>query len=273
MTLRQKENSLTKTYKELSIQVSLNGLSFSIYNTLHHTTESVEHISFLSKNIQTPENLLTHVREEITSNPIFQEQFDALTVIHTNTLATPVPNALLDEEHLADYLKFSVKILATDFITYDTLENADIAMVYVPFVNINNFFIDYFGEFNYIHHSTALLNKLFKLPYVYNEPVCYIHFNTNTFDLVVLKNKNLILYNHFEFKTAEDFIYYVLFTFEQLKLDTNTVKTVCIGNITEESDVYSLAYTYINKISILKQENTTASIPKESFESTFLITH
>ena len=65
---------------------------------------------------------------------------------------------------------------------------------------------------------------------------------------MVVHNQKLLFYNSFEHKTVEDFIYYLLFTFEQLKLNPEHIKTYFIGNITQNDAAYKTAYTYIRYV-------------------------
>ena len=67
--------------------------------------------------------------------------------------------------------------------------------VYVPYVNINNFLFQNFGEFEYKHYSSVLLEKLFSI--ASNDICCYIHVSKSTFDIVIIKNSNLQFFNVF----------------------------------------------------------------------------
>ncbi len=58
------------------------------------------------------------------------------------------------------YLDYNIKTLANDFLAFDSLSQLEIKNVYVPYVNINNFFFQQFGEFEYKHHATVLIDKL-----------------------------------------------------------------------------------------------------------------
>jgi hypothetical protein len=157
---------------------------------------------------------------------------------------------LFNEEFLADYLKFNSKILSNDFITHDNLAHGDIVNVYVPYVNINNFIYENYGVFEYNHYSTILLNSIFALHKNKAEKVMYINVTKNHFEIIVIKGNKLILYNTFEYKTKEDFVYYILFTAEQLKLNPEKFPLVLIGAISKENDLYKIAYTYVRNVLI-----------------------
>jgi hypothetical protein len=61
---------------------------------------------------------------------------------------------------LGSYLQYNTKVFETDFFAFDTLSNYDINAVYIPYVNMNNFFIDKFGTFDYKHANSILVTKL-----------------------------------------------------------------------------------------------------------------
>ena len=140
-----KNNNISDSIYELSIQVNLNGLSFFVLNSMDSKIEFLESVSSDKK--QTPQALLDQLTHCFNSFEGLQKQFGKVTVIHDNELATLVPKPLFDETNLVDYLKFNTKILKTDFITYDPLKIADILVVYLQLVNINNFIFELFGGF------------------------------------------------------------------------------------------------------------------------------
>src|SRR5690606_19117788 len=76
----------------------------------------------------------------------------------------------------------------------------------------------------------------------------YVHVDYKNFEIIVIENGKLLLYNTFEFNTKEDFIYYILFTAEQLKINPETLHLIFIGNINKEDAFYNMAYKYIRHI-------------------------
>ncbi len=174
-------------------------------------------------------------------------------VIHKNELATIVPAALFNEDNLADYLKFNNKILSTDFITFDKIDLNDSFNVYIPFININNFLYDRFGEFTYKHFSTILIEQVLNAEKNAEKPKMYVNVDNENFDIVVVENGSLKFYNSFEYKTKEDFIYYILFTSEQLKLNPETLELIFTGNIDSKDELYVIAYKYVRFVFFSKR--------------------
>ncbi|GAA3789738.1 DUF3822 family protein [Corallibacter vietnamensis] len=236
----------TLTNLDLSIQISLNGLSFCVLHKPTNTITFLKHIDTDKK--VTPFKILDLLKHAFVSETMLQNTFNNVTVVHVNELSTFVPKELFNEELLADYLKFNAKILKSDYITFDTLSNNNSVNVYVPFVNINNYLYERFGEFSYKHVSTVLVEKLLEAP-TEKQPKLYIHVSKFHYEIVIIENGQLILYNTFEYNTQEDFIYYILFIIEQLNLNPESVETILLGNIVKDDNYYNILYKYIRHVS------------------------
>jgi len=238
---------------DLSIQFSLNGFSFCI--TDNSTKENVYFSEFSFEEKQSsPEELLKKVEEIFNSEIHLQKDFSSINAIYQNHLFAIVPNKYFKEENCKDYLNFNIKTLATDFIAYDDIEAIEAKNIYVPYVNINNYLYQNFGEFEYKHHLTVYIQKLLKNT-TSEEKTAYINVAKDHFDLVVIEHKKLFFSNSFSFLSKEDFMYYLLFSFEQLKIDTEKIKVYFTGAILLESDLYKIAYKYIRDCNFLESNN------------------
>lgn len=247
----KKSSNIIAKNKNLSIQFSLDGFSFCITNSDTKEFLLFTQYSF-EQSIRTPELLLEKIITIFGNDKDLQQDFVTVFAIHQNNLATLVPNEYFDRNSLDSYLKYTVKTLATDFITYDSLKSKTAATVYIPYVNINNYLFQNFGEFEYKHHSTVLIDKLLNYSKEDSEKQFFVHVSTNQLDIVVCHQNNLVFYNSFYFTTKEDFIYYILFTAEQLQMNPNKFQLTLMGAIEKTSELYSITYNYIRNVHFFK---------------------
>ena len=248
----QKNNKNPEKGIVLSIQVSLSGLSFFVLDNDKDQIIDLIHTPF--EKTLTPQELLDQLTHHFNTHKALQQPFSKTILIHDNEMVTLVPSPLFEEEYLSDYLKYNTKIFKTDFITYDVIKNDDIMIVYVPFVNINNYIFERFGSFEYKHSTTVALDRILQIQKNNAKESMHINITETYFDLVVTKNNTLQLYNRFEYQTKEDFIYYILFVSEQLGLNTEQFECVLMGVIKKDDDLYSIAYKYIRHVSLLSED-------------------
>lgn len=258
-------------YHKLSIQVGLNGLSFCVFDTIGNTVVLSRRLDFEKE--LTPFELQRELKELFLQEGVPDYEFSDVVVIHRNNLFSLVPKALFDTEELPNYLKFNARILANDLIEYDEISNYEIVNVYVPFVNINNYIYDLFGAFDFMHNGTVLVQALLNIHSNSTETVCYVHVGDRYMDVLILSQKQLRFYNSFQYNTKEDFLYYLLFSLEQLKLDTEVIKTRLFGAIEAGDEIYNLCYEYIQHLSIFIPSGSPYSeeeSDKESIDFTVL---
>jgi len=250
----QKNNSLTQhNTKALSIQISLSGLSFCILNSTTQTIEFLEHKRFSKK--LNPLETLEQLQLVLDNNSVFTQSFASVLAIYQNELSSLVPKELFDEKNSADYLKFNAKILKSDFISHDNIDICKSVNVYVPLVNVNNYLFDQFGVFDYKHTSTILIDSVLKKERSSEDTKLYINVSEFSFELIAVKNGELLLYNSFEYSTKEDFIYYILFTLEQLQLNPEIVKVKLSGIIKKDDELYAILYKYIRYVEFVTTDN------------------
>jgi hypothetical protein len=246
-------NITDKNYNKLSLQVTLNGFSYCICDTLNNKIVALKEIHF---NVFPASSKVEDLYwKAFNDYPELKEKYDEVIVLHDSNLDTFVPTALFDEEFLGSYLQYNTKVFETDFFAFDTLLNYEMNHVFIPYVNINNFLFDQFSTFNYKHVNTILVSKLLELSKNNDEKQVYVHFSKNKFEIVVVQNQKLLLYNSFDFITPEDFIYYLLFTTEQLNLNPEHFKVQLLGLISDDSELFEIAYKYIRNVSLLDVSN------------------
>ena len=245
--------------KDLSILLQPDGFSFCISSKNEEDQPIVETLSFDLHNA-TPQIQTDFLKHSFSENEhLVNSTFKSVNIAHANNLSTFVPKAFFKEENISDYLKYNIKVLQNDFIVHDVIEGAEMINVYIPFVYLNNFLFDKFGSFEYRHSSTVMVASLLKKTTPKDESIFYINVENGFFQITVIQNNKLVLYNAFDFKTKEDFIYFILFTAEQLEMNPDVFKLYLSGQIDKESVLYKIVYTYIRNVHFLEsaanQEN------------------
>jgi hypothetical protein len=254
---------------ELSIQLSLDGFSFCIRDGLSGNHLLLERYGFDKQ--PSPEEYLTWVRDIVENTVELNTAFRSVKVVHSNDLVTQVPLALFDKDKLEEYLKFTVKLLENDYISFDVLESKELVNVYIPFVNINNYLVDRYGPFVYKHSATVLVESLLNSTRNVDAHRMFVHAYPSSFELVVTGAQRLLLYNHFNYATSEDFIYYILFVAEQLDLNPEEIQLTIMGDLEKDSDCFRVVYQYIRHVDFHKPFQTPELFKKNPPHANYLL--
>jgi len=231
------------TYK-LSIQLSLNGFSFCIANSMGEIITSED--TFSKEDLLTEQELKQQLVTTFETKPELQAQFAQIEIIYTNDLYCFVPKNLYDENQKELYFKYTLKTLATDFISGDELNSAPIINLFIPYININNYLVERFEEFNFQHSSGLIVNYLLQKEALETDFKIYLYFHSQHFDLIITKGNKLQLCNTYGNQSDEDILYYLLFVMEQLELSSESTEVHLLNFCTDS--LYELLYTYIRNI-------------------------
>jgi hypothetical protein len=270
MTQQKTSNISKNIHHRLSVQVSLTGLSFLVKDL-----ETDDIVYFTESNIGssvTAEDLLLEIDTVISKNKELQLKFDEVVVLYSNNTYTTVPSVLFDETKVSEYLKFNSKILSNDFIAFDQIESYGLVVVYIPYVNINNYFFEKFGSFQYYHAVSVFLMDILPSAKHSQGTKMYLNVQEEQLDVIILEEGKLLLCNSFLFKTSEDFIYYILFCLEQLRLNPDTIPIILSGSIEKEDSNYVMLYTYIRNILFIEDTtNNSAQSGTEVYHKNYLL--
>ena len=236
---------------KLSIQVSLNGLSFCALSKEERRIVFFKDLLFSRK--LNPAQVLQQIEKQYEQEAFLRDENPEVLVLFSSELYSLVPQEFFEEENASEYLKYNTKILETDYVAHDEVTSAGITNVYIPYTNINNFFFDRYGEFEY-RHCVSVLAHEFQIQNRFQKEGTRVYLNCfpGGYDLLIYQKGQLQLANTFKCSTREDFIYYLLFCAEQLDLDPESFELILLGRITENSDYYDIAYTYVKEIKFLK---------------------
>lgn len=244
--------------RKLSIQVALNGLSFCSYDGISREIIDFDEISISTKASSYDwEELLVAF---LSKNPKWKSHVEQVTVFHQNSFFTWVPSKVFMAEHAGSYLQFSAKVYDTDLFAYDSIPEIQSTFVYVPLMHLNNLLLDYYPSFEYFHSSYYWVKNVLNSK-IDEEVYASILVGNHFMELLVLREGNLILHNHFEIKSETDILYYVLFSFEQLHLNPDHVSLYVMGSIEKDDATWTLLYDYVRNVyihplqSMHKQQN------------------
>ena len=235
----------------LSIQVNLDGFSFTILNIAEQKYIALEHYDI--QNCNSYSDLAESIDQIIVKQELLQQKFSSTTIGIANSLNTLTPKALYDEANGKEILAFNHTILDNEVETRDWIPSIQAYNSYLIPEELNRCFNKYFKNISWRHDSSILIESLMHQFKLQEEKRVYISIQNKSFEIIVLERKKLKFFNSFSYKAAEDMIYYLLFTYEQLNLNPDQIPLIICGEIEENSKVYKLLYRYIRDIHFIKR--------------------
>lgn len=231
----------------MTIQYCLDGLSFVIFDNAEQKFIALKHYHYSKKDI-TLENLLEELQEKESWK---LEAFKNINIIIDNNTNTFIPKEYFQESLKEKYLAL-LNINKNANIMTDIIDEHDIVNVYS--LNEDLGFLN--DKVQTFHSSSILIKKIIKDFSSRNaETRAFVNVKNNSYELIIINNTKLILHNYFNFNTKEDFLYFLLFSFDQLNIDNESVPVYFMGFIEEKSPIIELCSRYIRNIRFFNRNN------------------
>lgn len=231
----------------LCIHVSTDGITCGVLEKGENKFIALETFTF--QGVYGDEALKNCIEDVFTKSICFKRSdYKNVQVAIVNNKSNLVPVALYDDAHKKTYFTFNQELSSGEEIAVDTIKSLEAKNIYAVPTSIKNFFINKFSKPSFIHYSTALLDSLLTLYKNHSLKKVLVHVQLGHFEVIVAEGKNLLFYNTFNYTTAEDFMYYLLFVFEQLGLNPENQEIVLLGEIERNSTIYGLMLKYIRNV-------------------------
>lgn len=259
--------NITQSY-HLSIQGSSNGLSFSILDTIRNKYVALKNYH-PDKEKGTTEDQFKSI---LNNDEFLSCQYKSSSFFFISEKSTLIPSPLFNKAKVKEYLVFNQPLEEHEKVFFNPVKNTDAFIVYSVPGGICEILEKQFHEIKTYHQSVPFLEQIL----LKNQPVgfdhsVFIHIMPGIFDIAVSQSKKLILYNQFRFRNENDFIYFVLYIFEQLKLNPEKTRLVLSGEISKTSKYYESLKKYIKSIGFEKRDSqftysyTFNQIPEHTF--------
>lgn len=246
-------SDLSKNYS-LSIQLSLDGFSFSFLNTDSNKYLAFE--SYAIKGIEDYEELAKELGDLLDQLDVIKRRFNRINILFEGSKSSLVPQALFDKNALSDYFKFSHKLNYDEDVRFDKLSNLQAYNVYALPKPILELIKARFINYNIQHSISSLIEAL--LIKFKNQEISdrvYVNVRSSYIDILFIQNSKLLFCNSFKYKTSEDFGYFLLNALEQLLLNPETIDLYLMGEIDKGSQHYELLYKYIRNIEFMERND------------------
>ncbi len=241
----------TKDYR-LSIQVSTDGFSFCVLDTTRNKYSGLENYEF--QDVRSPLVLEEALKVIIKGSQWLSKDFQGIKIMFESPQMSLVPKPLFDAGQAPEYLRFNHFTDADDKIFHDHLHNLDAINVFSVPGNIAKLLNQFFPGIRINHFSSALIESLLIRNKNYGEGnMIFVNVRKQWLDIIVLNGRKLLFFNSFQFRTKEDFAYYLIYVIEQLNMNPEKVELELMGEILKISDIYDITFKYVRNLKFINR--------------------
>lgn len=238
----------------LAIEVREHDLLACILDKHSNCYVAIEQIPFTGKD-----------KDIFHKNAILASKAASVSVVFTPNSSILVPAPFYKKESLPEYLKLQQLDKENEIPCYDLITSLDSYNLYTVNKDVLNLLRSHYPNASFRHHSSIFIEFVLIENKNSQDNKVFVSVFKSYMDVIVLKSGKLTLYNRFYYTTTADFMYYLLWVYEQMGTDTEKTSCTFYGDINTASETFTLASTYIKKITLgdkNKQSDYSHSLSK-----------
>lgn len=237
---------------DLYFLIDKKSLRICVMDTRSHKCLFLEDYKF--SQVATAEDFIQYLNELHESHKLLPAGYwRVVRLCVRGTPFTILPSILFDEEYPEEVIRLTLP---------DALNNEEKSVYYfkqstIPATTVftgNRLIINWFKN-NYptrkievIHQISAFIEGVINESNYKQDAVMHIDVEGKYMNVVVVANKELKFANTFHYQSPQDFVYFVLFALDELKLNPDICPLVLYGEISPDSSIYNLLYKYVRHI-------------------------
>ncbi len=173
----------------------------------------------------------------LSKSSIIEHSFSEVKVVMCNSSFTLIPNAIFNESHLEDYLKFSIEVSNTGETRVTGNDRFGLKVIWHLEDKIKNEIVSYWPGANFKHLISSLFSGVNEV--LSNNSIFVRQFKEGC-SIFLFEEDQLKLANYYDCKEENDALYYVMLTLNQTQIDTSnlTVYANCTSNFKKMLNEY-----------------------------------
>ncbi|MGZ3930340.1 MAG: DUF3822 family protein [Bacteroidia bacterium] len=192
-----------------------------------------------------------------------KKNYNAIYINWLSPHFTLVPDSFYTPEQAGQLLDFNIGHTSGERIFTNDVAGAAKLVYSVP-AELKNQLDKLFPKHDLKHSGYSSIGLFFTHFQLKNADV-FLNIHAQNIELLIKKEKQLLLYNQFRVNSDEDILYYLLFSMEQFNLNPLTVKLSVAANRETGDELFKAIKKYIKQVNFVVSDKLIER--KDVFES------
>lgn len=196
-------------------------------------------------------NAIQQLSEQINKLDSLRRKYSETIFLNDSRDYTLMPSAVFNESDKQAYWKFSTNgDTSKTKVAQDPLEFCDAVLLHGIPSDLADLLTERFPSIRFIHRQSILATQTMIRNKETGDESVGIFIGNGFSDLVVVKDNTLQMVNTFPRKSDEEFLYFTLNVFDQLKLDPYKAKVTLRGELSAKESVVPKLSKYVSNVNV-----------------------
>jgi hypothetical protein len=150
-----------------------------------------------------------------------------------------IPTVFFDENEMANDT------------AYNAIMNGEAQFIFEVPKAINDVLKNKFSNLTHHHAGAAMIEQLRKEGIAKSDRL-FINIQAENVEIACFDDRGALrIYNRYEYRAYQDYIYFVLLVADEMKIDREEVKATLMGEVNKDSQLYETTYRYFRNIAFI----------------------
>ena len=197
------------------------------------------------------QSVMQQFTEQLNKLDSLRRKYSEVFFLNDDKAYTLMPSAILNESDKIAYWKFSTQGDSSNVkIMQDSMELCGAALLHSISAQLSDLLTERFPSIRFIHRQSILATQTMMRSKESGEESVSILMGNGRFDLVAVKEGVLQMANTFSRKNDEEFLYFTLNVFDQLKMDPYKTKVTIQGDVTDKDSAVTRLNKYVSDVTV-----------------------
>ncbi|RUT79640.1 DUF3822 family protein [Ancylomarina longa] len=240
------DQNKTKEYN-LSIQLGLDGFSFSILDSNKNCISLNAYTPFQDKSDSDPINSF---KENLRNSTILNLPFQKVSVLWISQESILIPSEFFSPEFAHESYQLCHSLDKSEKLVWNKMKELDSWSVFSIPEAFKDLLESHYSNISLLHHTFPFLNTSLSQSKLENQPNVFVNVQKDFFHLIIPNPNRKHFINNFAYKEDTDLAYYILNIYKQQKLNNEKSKLILDGIIQEDSKVIQLLRKYLGQVEV-----------------------
>lgn len=162
-----------------------------------------------------------------------------------------VPTQEFEEENMEQQLLHVYPHLRSFKPMYNVLPDLNAVVVFVVNKDLNTVLSDHFSKVSYIALMTPVWRQMYQRSFNGQRRKLYVYFHEDKMEVCAFRQNRFCFCNTYNSTHIQDVVYYLLFTWKTLGMDTSNDELHVVGNLKDRKNIETELHRYLSNVYFL----------------------
>ncbi|MDE5678130.1 DUF3822 family protein [Phocaeicola sp.] len=243
----------------LSIRLSADGFSFSIYNPL-----TDNEFCFVPYPVNVSYSMTANLKEMLSQTEALKHPYKRINILYDSVRFTPVPTELFEDEQMDTIFYHNYPKWKNEIVLCNMLEKSNVVILFAMDKHTHQLLNEQFPTARFFSTASPLTEYFAQKSRLGNSRKLYTHIREQLMEVYAYDKGRLLLINSFVCKQNTDRIYYLLYIWQQLSYNQERDELHLTGKWNGKEELLKELRSYLRQVFVIhpKAEFNRSEISK-----------